>query len=95
MLAAAPAPPVVDGGDAAAQELVEQVADETIFAEARARVVVALFLELVLDVLKLAAAGGEGLEARLLLARIFLFVGDAAGALAGDAGAAPGAGSGP
>src|SRR5690606_37718655 len=64
--------------DATAQELVEHVADEIILAEGRARVVEALLLELPLDVLELAPARAEGLEAGLLLAN-FLFLVENAG----------------
>src|SRR5690606_14260547 len=73
VLAAAPMIPIAGGRNAAAQEIVEQIAHQLVFAETRAGVVEALLLELPLNVLKLASAGRQDFEPLALVARFPVF----------------------
>src|SRR5690606_30271804 len=67
VLAAPPGIPVAGGGDAPAQEIGEQIADQLVLAEARPAVVEPGLLELELDVLELPPARRQRLQPRLLL----------------------------
>src|SRR5690606_11469929 len=74
VLAAPPLVPVTGRGNAAAEELVEHIADQPLLLETGRRIIEALLLELPLDVLQLAPPCSQDLQPLALLAAfLFLF----------------------